>query len=362
VSVVAPDRAAAERVRCTALEVSLATPVAPGATGAVSLRFTVRGRRQDDRFGRDGATALLGNVIPVLAVEDDRGLHLDPYSHAGESFYSLSARWDTTLRLPARLRAATTGSVRSEAVRGGRRTVRVATAQARDFGLAVGRLRVTATTVAGVRVRAFAPPRLERVGRALRAARRAVSALGRRLRPYRAGELDVVLVDGGGLVGMEYPELVFAAPAPEVIAHEIAHQWWYALVGNDQYREPWLDESFASHAHERLHPAWNFCAPKRPYGQVPPRRRGIPLDATMGVFGRASPFAYAEVVYLAGSCALQRLERDIGRPRMTAFLRLLQNRFRHGVMRKSDVLDAIAEVAPRLHVDRWLRIAHLSRP
>ena len=75
-----------------------------------------------------------------------------------------------------------------------------------------------------------------------------------------------------------------------------------------------------------------------------------------------SPFAVGEVVYLAGSCALQRLERDIGRTRMTSFLRLLQARHRHAVMRKSDVLAAIAEVAPAYDLDRWLSLARLSRP
>lgn len=29
------------------------------------------------------------------------------------------------------------------------------------------------------------------------------------------------------------------------VAHEVAHEWFYAAVGNDQYREAWLDESFA---------------------------------------------------------------------------------------------------------------------
>jgi aminopeptidase N len=31
-------------------------------------------------------------------------------------------------------------------------------------------------------------------------------------------------------------------------AHEIAHQWWYGAVGNDQVYEPWLDESFAKYS------------------------------------------------------------------------------------------------------------------
>ena len=104
----------------------------------------------------------------------------------------------------------------------------------------------------------------------------------------------------------------------------------------------------------------NFCRPRNPYLLVAPWRRHIPLDSTMGLFERGDAAALGEVVYAAGSCALQRLERDIGRARMTELLRLLQTRFRHGVMTRSDVLAAVRDVAPRYRLKRWLRIAHLA--
>jgi Peptidase family M1 domain len=362
VQIEAPATAGAERVSCTALEVRLAAPVPPGASGAISLRFEVRGRRVADRFGRVRGTVLLGNVIPVLAVRDQRGLHLEPYAKRGEAFYSLGARWEAVLRLPGRLRAATTGATVSEEVAGGERTLRVSTEQARDFSLAVGRLRLVQARQGGVRVRVFAGRRVRGRRGALRIARRAVRAFSRRYSPYDSTELDVVLVRGGlgAGIGMEYPELIFSIPAADVITHEVAHQWWYGLVGNNQYLEPWLDESFAQYSHERLHPRVNFCLPRRPYLLVAPRRRDIPLDSTMERFERGSPAAIGEVVYLAGSCALQRLERDIGRARMTAVLRRLQTRHRHGVMTRSDVLEAIRRVAPRYRLRRWLRLAHLA--
>jgi hypothetical protein len=363
VEIEAPATEGAETVRCTALEVRLGAPVPARATGEISLRFAVTVRPKADRFGRLGRTALLGNVIPVLAVEDRGGLHLERYSHLGESFYSLSARWDATLRLPARLRAATTGSVRSETVDGDRRRLSVRSPQARDFALAVGPLEMIQARQGKVNVRVFAPRRVRGERRALRTARRAVRSFGRRYGSYGSRELDVVLVRSGfvqGGAGMEYPELVFSLPVGEIITHEVAHQWWYGLVGNNQHGAPWLDESFASYSHERLHPRANFCRPRRPYSIVAPRWRHIALDSTMQLFERASPLVINEIIYLAGSCALQRLERDIGRDRMTRFLRLLQTRHRHGVMTKSDVLDAIRTAAPRYRLRRWLRLAHLS--
>jgi len=362
VQVDAPSAAGVERMRCTALEVRLPAPLPAGASASVSLRFRSGVRPQRDRFGRVGRTSLLGNVIPVLAVEDAGGLHLEPYAARGESFYSLPARWDATLRLPARLRAATTGALASESVSAGERTLQVSSAQARDFALAVGPLRTIEESRGALTVRVFAERAVPGARRSLRVAHRALRALSARLGPYDSSELDVVLVARGfetGGAGMEYPELVFALPAPEVVSHEVAHQWWYGLVGNNQYLEPWLDESFAQYSHERLHPGSNFCRPRRPYRLVAPWRRHLRLDSTMRVFERASPFAIGEVVYLAGSCALQRLERDIGVARMTALLRLLQSRFRHGVMTKSDVLAAIREAAPGYRLGRWLRLAHL---
>src|SRR5205085_810999 len=60
--------------------------------------------------------------------------------------------------------------------------------------------------------------------------------------------------------GMEYPGIVFVEMTPgsaygrswahtaALLAHELAHQWFYGIVGNNQWREPWLDESFATFA------------------------------------------------------------------------------------------------------------------
>ena len=33
-----------------------------------------------------------------------------------------------------------------------------------------------------------------------------------------------------------------------MLVHEVAHMWFYGMVGNSQFRDPWLDEAFASWA------------------------------------------------------------------------------------------------------------------
>ncbi len=62
---------------------------------------------------------------------------------------------------------------------------------------------------------------------------------------------DLVLaeVGAGGGFSMEYPRAIHLTRGkvtdPYVVYHEVAHQWFYAQLGNDQQREPWLDEGFA---------------------------------------------------------------------------------------------------------------------
>ena len=50
--------------------------------------------------------------------------------------------------------------------------------------------------------------------------------------------------------GMEYPMLSLISDNVDnyddylnIIVHESAHQWWYNIVGNNQYLNPWVDES-----------------------------------------------------------------------------------------------------------------------
>lgn len=78
---------------------------------------------------------------------------------------------------------------------------------------------------------------------------------------YIYDELDIVpmYIDNAG--GMEMPGLVqvaiydpdaeYGTPAGEISAHsaihEVGHQWFYCAVGNNQSRDPWLDESFTSY-------------------------------------------------------------------------------------------------------------------
>lgn len=109
VTVTAGGTLGARREGCTALEVRLAKPLAPGGRAEVALGIRVTVPSRPDRFGRVGEIAAFGNGIPILAVDDRGGWHLPPYTDRGESFFSLTSSWQTQLRLKRGLQVASTG-------------------------------------------------------------------------------------------------------------------------------------------------------------------------------------------------------------------------------------------------------------
>jgi hypothetical protein len=124
----------------------------------------------------------------------------------------------------------------------------------RDLALAVGRgLRNASASAGDVTVRATGDAGLD-LDDAARESATDVQALAALYSPYPWAEIDVVAAPlGPGVGGMEWPGMVWVAGVGEgilgeaslALAHELAHEWWHALVGNDSIRAPVVDEPLA---------------------------------------------------------------------------------------------------------------------
>ncbi len=110
VSNVTGGTASALTVNCTAMKITLPTPLAQGQTGSVGFDLSIVVPNGADRFGHDGAYNFIGNALPVLAVRDGSGWHLDPYTNNGEAFYTLSSDFKVTLDHPTSLKVPATGT------------------------------------------------------------------------------------------------------------------------------------------------------------------------------------------------------------------------------------------------------------
>jgi aminopeptidase N len=106
-----------------------------------------------------------------------------------------------------------------------------------------------------------------------------------------------------------------------VVVHEVAHQWFYGLVGDNQYTEAWLDESFASFC-ELIYKE-TFTDEQAINQEVDNleesmKPEGIPDTADTYYINRAySEFdnnnAYTYTVYMRGEIFLFRLREVMGR-------------------------------------------------
>jgi len=79
-------------------------------------------------------------------------------------------------------------------------------------------------------------------------AARDLEALAELYGAYPWPELHLVITRDVGRAGIEYPTMIFegAARFALTVSHEVGHQWFYSLVGNDQALSPWLDEALTT--------------------------------------------------------------------------------------------------------------------
>jgi hypothetical protein len=158
--------------------------------------------------------------------------------------------------------------------------------------------------------------------------------------PYPHHSLSIVETDVPD--GQEYDGLVFLgnnfysgyngtakSDLVTIGTHEIAHQWWFGLVGSDQALEPWLDEAMAVYSerifYEYNYPNfgdwwWNFRVNYfGPSGFV---------DSSIYSFGTFR--SYVNAVYLNGANFIDDLRTRIGDEAFFAFLRDYASQFSYG--------------------------------
>ncbi len=327
-------------VGCTALRIVLDAPVPQGARGSISMDLRIHVPKGNDRFGFHHHLALLGTALPTLAVRDDAGWHHgDPFVDLGESFYSITGSYHVTLTVPHDMETPSTGlRVATEAVAGDRERRTFAATSVRDFAWAAGDLGRVSRYAGGTRVVLSYPLGTARskVSLALARAVAAMRAYDGAFGSYPYKEMDVVLTSFTTFGGMEYPTIVFANAG--AISHEVAHQWWYGIVGDDEYAEPWLDEAFATWTSFIPRGGWHDCS--QPVWPRPSDR----ITSDMGYWA-THPGDYGMVVYDDGGCLLANLSHRFGYVRFLHVLRHYVHAHWLGVSRTADFRTAIEDAA-----------------
>jgi hypothetical protein len=333
--------AGALTVACTALKVTLPAPLARNATATIGFDLKIVVPNGVDRFGRDGSTYFIGNALPVLAVRDGKGWHLDPYTNNGESFYGLASDFDVTLDHPSALSVPATGTSVDTPAGAGRVSTRATAKSVREFAWAIGPLtKLSGTSGGGVKVNIYSVSGISGPSQQsmLTTAKSALDAHAQRFGAYPYGEADIVIDNNFWFGGMEYPGFILDRVSTGALAHELAHQWWYGIVGDDEYNDPWLDEGFTDYATDLYFNrtgagcgiTWQSSAEK--------------LTNSMAYWD-AHAGRYGTVIYGYGKCALHDLRRLLGDAKMAALLKSYAQAHWYGVSTVAEFKAAAQQAA-----------------
>jgi hypothetical protein len=298
------------------------------------VHFTITlPRGTDDRLSRIGDTVRLGSWLPLLPWEPEVGWALDPPTSAfAEASLSVHANFDVRLSVPEGLQVAASGTDV-----GG---YHFRLDGAPDWAAVIGKFTGVhgsssefPITVSIEQSMSDAPaPYLARVEASLR-------ELAKRYGAYPWPAFNLVLTPGmhGGI---EYPGLVMQGPNTNArtTPHEVAHQWFYGLVGNDQGRDPWLDEGLATWAEGQINGSYSEF-----------RSRSIPGDARNHLgepmtFWDAHEGSYYRGVYVQGLQALAAL--GVSPAAVDCALARYVAANAHRVATPKALADALATVAP----------------
>jgi hypothetical protein len=214
----------------------------------------------------------------------------------------------------------------------------------RDFALSTGRFAI-ATAVAHV-----PDPVSVTVGAAAgtgvspqQFAAKAVNVLqthSARFGPYAWSTYTLAITpDLGG--GIEYPTFVMQGPSTigRTTSHELGHEWFYSLVGNDQGRDPWLDEGLATYAEGRYEGTiGGFKSASIPSGAA--GHLGEPL-----AYWGSNHSLYNQGVYIQGAKALATLGNG-NYDLVDCGLRIYTARNAYRIARPGDLIAAMSAVFP----------------
>jgi hypothetical protein len=255
----------------TALRITLPGPLQPGESTIIEFDFSVQA--PEDMAGNYGLLShqqdiwALDAFLPTIAVYDERGWQIQPTPPNGDNTFHDAAYYLVQVTAPSDAQLVASGSMVGGEANESQQKALFAAGPGRDFYLAASpRFESTSEQVGQTTITAYSLPELAQQNLYVRAtAAEALRVFNQRYGEYPYSELDLVSIPMEAR-GIEYPGVVGLAlgiysGAPgsgagtdeqvsfrSTVAHEVAHQWFYNLVGNDQSAAPWLDEALAQYA------------------------------------------------------------------------------------------------------------------
>ena len=305
----------------------------------------------------------LANCYPILAVYDDEGWNLDPVINLGDAVYSDTALYTVSITAPEEAVIVASGSeIKTVLNDDGTKTAFYRSGPMRDFFIALSKeFEVMRERVGDTTVNSYYLSNHRSGGeKALQFAVNSLRFYNQHFGTYPFSELDVVEVPLG-VSGVEYPGLIliddrFYVGEGEgsfelVVAHEVAHQWWYSVVGNDVIDEPWLDEALVTYSSllymESAH-GEHYADGMRSYFQercqkLVEEERDAPV--AQPVYSFEGWEQYGTIVYLKGALFFDALREEVGDEVYFEIMRRYYEEYKYDIATPNDLMRIAEEVS-----------------
>lgn len=392
-SAAGPLRFAVEGGDQTILRVDLAQPLAPGASAEVELDFSVDIPHAYGRFGWHRDIFALNRWYPLLSVYNGAGWNNHPAYLYHHPYFSDAAMYTVTFTAPAKyiVAASAVETKRMTAADGAQVLTFESEAPLRDFSLAFSsRYRVASLTTAGnIRINAYyLPGDRQRAEQACSDAAGMIAYHQQRFGAYPYSQFNIAVnylgYGGEQSSGMIFTDTrVFKLPGfldryfDFLIAHETGHQWFYNIIGSDEFSEMFVDEGLNSYwllryledkygpqAQVMVLPAW--LRPLIPgftfrdsqafrYFILARQNKDRPVIGKLSSF--QEPSSIFALAYGKGAAILDMLDRLIGRKAFDAGMQRFSEEFRFKNASVDDLVRIVSEAAGsdvRWFFEQWL--------
>jgi peptidase M1-like protein len=305
----------------------------------------------------------LAHAYPMICVYDDEGWNAELPPQDGDVAFGDASFYIVQVTAPTGLTLVTSGQRISLDEAGQFQTMVAASGPARDYYLAASpNYEERSQTFGEVTIRSYAPREFSGGSKfVLEVAAKAINVFSNHYAPYPYTELDLVATPTLAL-GIEYPGMIAIADRiydvegdyrgtptdvylESTVAHEVGHQWFYSLVGDDQLDDPWLDESLTQFAtlqyymdeygadgaagfQNSLYGRWGNVAYEK-----------IPIGLPVAEYRFAE---YGAIVYGRGPLFFVALKEEMGAPTFDTFIREYTETLSWGIA-TPEALQSLAE-------------------
>lgn len=237
------------------MQIVLSDPIRAGENEELEFEVIVELPEVYDRYGVSEEEYLLAFFYPQLAVFDEDGWDLTPMSLDGDGRYSTVSDYSVQITVPNEYGVACSGKLISSQSKEKKTTYIYEANKYRDIVLTISDQYEQREIQSGdvMILGYFHRDESEKVKQGiLELAKHTLEYFSEQLIEYPYETLVIASINAPRNYSMEFTgfinlqqQMVFDDNCKQTLIHEIAHQWFYGIVGNNEYQEPWLDEAFA---------------------------------------------------------------------------------------------------------------------